>query len=124
MKYTRIYSDSDGESHFEDIQVELAPCVFAPPAPLFNLATPLETERAIFCEFPAHWFGNWHPAPCRQFFFQMSGDIEIQVGDGETRNFSAGSLILLDDTGGKGHLTRLVGNSGVDGVFVQMPQSP
>ena len=121
MKYTRIYSDFDGESHFEDVYVEVAPVDFAPPASPLNLAAPLEAERAVLCEFPAEWFGDWHPAPRRQFIFQMSGELEVQVSDGEIRRFSAGSLGLLEDTSGKGHLTRVVGNSGVDAVFVQLP---
>ncbi len=121
MKYTRIYYDDAGESHFEDVHVEVAPVDFAPPAPPLNLAAPLDAERAVFCEFPAQWLGDWHPAPRRQFYFQMSGELEVQVGDGEIRKFFAGSLILLDDTSGKGHLTRVVGNSGVNAVFVQLP---
>ena len=121
MKYTRIYCDVDGESHFEDVYVEVAPVDFAPPASPLNMAAPLEAERAVLCEFPAEWFGDWHPAPRRQFIFQMSGELEVQVSDGEIRRFSAGSLGLLEDTSGKGHLTRVVGNSGVDAVFVQLP---
>jgi quercetin dioxygenase-like cupin family protein len=121
MKYTRIYCDVDGESHFEDVYVEVAPVDFAPPASPLNLAAPLEAERAVLCEFPAEWFGDWHPTPRRQFIFQMSGELEVQVSDGEIRRFSAGSLGLLEDTSGKGHLTRVVGNSGVDAVFVQLP---
>jgi hypothetical protein len=121
MKYTRIYCDVDGESHFEDVYVEVAPVDFAPPASPLNLAAPLEAERVVLCEFTAKWFGDWHPAPRRQFIFQMSGELEVQVSDGEIRRFSAGSLGLLEDTSGKGHLTRVVGNSGVDAVFVQLP---
>jgi quercetin dioxygenase-like cupin family protein len=121
MKYTRIYCDAAGESHFEDVSVNVAPVDFAPPAPPLNLAAPLEAERMILCAVPAGWVGDWHPAPHRQFYFQMSGQLEVQVSDGEIRRFSAGSLVLLEDTTGKGHLTRVVGSSGVDAVFVQLP---
>ena len=121
MKYTRIYCNVDGESHFEDVYVEVAPVDFAPPAPPLNLAAPIEAERLVLCEFPAGWIGDWHPAPRRQFFFQMSGELEVQVSDGEIRRFYAGSLALLEDTSGKGHLTRVVGNSEVDAVFIQLP---
>jgi hypothetical protein len=51
----------------------------------------------------------------------MSGELEVEVSDGEIRRFSAGSLVLLEDTTGKGHLTRVVGSTGVDAVFVQLP---
>lgn len=120
MKYTRIYSDAGGESHFEDVSVNVEPVDFAPPAPPLNLAAPLEAERAILCTIPKGWYGDWHPAPRRQFYVQMSGELEVQVSDGEIRRFSAGSLVLLEDTAGKGHLSRVVGSSGVDAAFVQL----
>lgn len=120
MNYTRIYCDSYGESHFEDVSVKTAPVVFAPPAPPLNMAEPLEAERTILCTIPAKWVGDWHPAPRRQFYFQMSGELEVEVSDGEIRRFSAGSLVLLEDTTGKGHLTRVVGDTVVDAVFVQL----
>jgi hypothetical protein len=47
MEYTRIYGDSDGESHFEDVTVELSPVDFAPPAPPLNLASPMAADRVV-----------------------------------------------------------------------------
>lgn len=121
MQYSRIYSDNEGESHFEDISIDLTPVDFAPPAPPLNIASPFETERMILCTIPADWFGNWHPTPRRQFYIQLSGELEVEVSDGEIRRFSAGSLVLLEDTTGKGHLTREMGSKGVNAVFVQLP---
>jgi hypothetical protein len=121
MNYTRIYCDADGESHFEDVSVNVAPVDFAPPAPPLNMAAPLETERTILCAIPAAWVGDWHPAPRRQFYIQLSGELEVAVSDGEKRTFSAGSLVLLEDTTGRGHVTRVVGIEEVEAVFVQLP---
>lgn len=120
MMYTRIYCDASGESHFEDVSVKVEPVNFAPPAPPLNLAAPIDSARTILCEVPAGWLGEWHPTPRRQFYFQISGELEVQVSDGEIRRFSAGSLVLLEDTSGKGHLTRALGSSVVDAVFVQL----
>jgi quercetin dioxygenase-like cupin family protein len=120
MNYTRIYCDAAGESHFEDVPVAGAPADFAPPAPPLNLAAPMEAERVILCDFPRGWVGDWHPSPRRQFYVQMSGQIEVQVSDGEIRRLSAGSLALLDDTSGKGHLTKAIGDAIVQAVFVQL----
>jgi hypothetical protein len=33
MRYTRVYADPMGESHYEDVAVTLVPIGFAPPAP-------------------------------------------------------------------------------------------
>ncbi len=123
MNYTRIYCDADGESHFDDVSVNVAPVDFAPPAPPLNMAAPLKAERMILCAFPAAWVGNWHPTPRRQFYIQLSGELEVTVSDGEKRRFSSGSLILLEDTTGRGHLTRVAGSTLVEAVFVQLPMT-
>lgn len=47
MNYTRIYCAADGESHFDDCSVKLAPVDFAPPAPPLNMAAPYPPGRAI-----------------------------------------------------------------------------
>ena len=39
MKYTRIYADEAGESHFEDVEIKLTQVNFAPPAPPLNLSS-------------------------------------------------------------------------------------
>ena len=122
MNYTRIYSDADGESHFEDVSVDVSPVEFAPPAAPLNMAAPLQAERTILCAIPAQWVGDWHPTPRRQFYIQLSGALEIAVSDGEKRRFSAGGIVLLEDTTGRGHLSRAVGAAGVDAVFVQLPE--
>ena len=123
MNYTRIYCSADGESHFENVSVNVAPVNFAPPAPPLNMAAPLVADRTILCAIPAAWVGEWHPTPRRQFYIQLSGELEVTVSDGEKRRFSAGSLVLLEDTTGKGHLTRVAGSTGVDAVFVQLPEA-
>lgn len=121
MKYTRIYSDADGNSHFEDVSVAVAPFDFAPPAPPLNLAAPIESDHLILCSIPAGWVGEWHPTPRRQFCFQLSGAVEIEVSDGSVRQFAAGSILLLEDTSGRGHQTRALGSAASQTAFVQLP---
>lgn len=121
MNYTRIYCDPGGESHFEDVSVPVAPVDLAPPAPPLNLAAPMRAERVILGEFPVAWASTWHPAPRRQLYFQLSGTLEVRVSDGQIRQFLPNSLVLLEDTTGKGHCTRVLGSAVVKGVFVQLP---
>ena len=121
MNYTRIYCDGTGESHFEDVSVSVAPVNLAPPAPPVNVAAPIRAERVLLSEVPPAWTSTWHPAPQRQFCIPLSGTLEVQVSDGGVRQFSAGSLVLLEDTTGKGHCTRVVGSAPVKGLFVQLP---
>lgn len=38
MEYTRLYADDHGESHFEDIEIDLTLTEYAPPAPPLELS--------------------------------------------------------------------------------------
>ncbi len=63
MKYTRIYADPGGESHFTDVEVELTQVDFAPPAPPMHLSSFCPATQYGFLAAPAGWDGDWHPTP-------------------------------------------------------------
>jgi hypothetical protein len=112
--YVRLFADEHGESHFEEVAVELAPVDFAPPAPPLHVAALFPTTRCGFVSAPAEWAGQVpHPAPRRQFFCNLRGEYEVTASDGSIRRFPAGSLLLLEDTTGKGHATRITSNDDV-----------
>ena len=121
MKYTRIYEDQAGESHFDDVEVELTQADFAPPAPPLNLSSFSPAVRYAFCSFPAGWWGDWHPAPQRHIFFILSGATGAQVSDGEVRHFKAGSVLLAEDTTGKGHISWTMSKADALIAVVQLP---
>lgn len=105
--YVRIFTDDAGESHFDDIQISLTATDFAPPAPPLDVSAPFDTQRLVFVGAPSDWYGDWHPSPARQFVFMLGGTFEVKVSDGEVRSFSTGDTVLLEDTTGKGHCTRV-----------------
>ena len=119
MRYTRIYADTDGNSHFEDVAIEIEPIDFAPPAPPVHLSEPTEVKRSMFICLPEGWFGGWHPAPARQFYFCLSGELEVEISDGTLRRFPAGSAVLLEDVSGKGHKTRVISSTDAYAAVVQ-----
>jgi hypothetical protein len=123
MQYTRIYTDPMGETHYEEVKVPLAPIDFAPPTPPLHLSAFHTATQYGFCRFPAGWIGSWHPTPQRQLFGILAGVVEAQTSDGEVRRFGAGSCVLLEDTTGKGHITRVVGPTEVLSIVVQLPAS-
>ncbi len=121
MKYTRIYTDSDGESHFEDVEVELVQADFAPPAPPINVSSFSPAAQYGYISAPPGWHGDWHPTPQRQIMFYLSGEIEAEVSDGEVRRFGPGSVTLLEDTTGKGHTSRVISPDAALLAVVQLP---
>ena len=120
MEFTRVFTDEYGETHFEDIKIELLPVDFAPPAPPLNLSELKEAKKFGFVNAPIGWYSDWHPTPKRQVFVYISGQIEAKVSDGEVRVFGPGSITLLEDTTGKGHTSRVVGNQEVLSVVIQL----
>ena len=120
--YVRLFADPLGESHFEDLRTELAPADFAPPAPPLHLSPALPAERLVFLAAPEGWYGEWHPAPRRQVFTFLSGEIEVEASDGERRCFVPGDCLLMEDTVGKGHATRNVGAGVVLMAVTQLPE--
>ena len=48
---------------------------------------------------------EWHNAPRRQWMIMLGGSITISVGDGSSRTFRAGDVLLAEDTTGQGHKT-------------------
>src|SRR2546428_6405650 len=107
-EYVRLYSDADGESHFEDAAVELSAVDFAPPAPPLNLSAFMPTSQAAFLGAPAGWQGDWHPSPARNLFVILSGEWELEASDGGVRRFGPNSVLLVEDRIGKGHTSRVV----------------
>lgn len=107
-EYTRIYSDTEGESHFEDLNISFNLADFAPPAPPISVSDAINIETFVLISSPSGWFGDWHPTPTRQYIIMISGELEAEVSDGEIRRFKKGDMVLLEDTAGKGHVTRVV----------------
>ena len=109
--YVRMYHDAEGESHFEDLTVELEERDFAPPAAPAHVAPLLETSGTLFFGVQPGWEGETpHPSPQRQVFCVLRGQVELTVSDGERRRFGPGGLFLLDDTEGKGHSSHVLGD--------------
>ena len=118
--YARLYADDRGESHFEDIEIDLAATEYAPPAPPLDLSSFTPATQFGFMRAPAGWSSDWHPSSSRNIFFVLSGEWEVTASDGETRRFAAGSVLLAEDTKGKGHTSRVVGDTDSLAVMVQL----
>ena len=106
--YVRLFADEQGELHFAEVAVELGPVEFAPPAPPLHVAALFPAMRCSFLCAPPEWGGEVpHPTPRRQLNCYLRGECEVTASDGAVRRFPAGSVLLLEDTTGKGHATRI-----------------
>jgi hypothetical protein len=96
----RIYTGHDGQTHFEDLPL--------PAEESRNIALQAGANLMFRC-FPADYWSDWHTAPRRQYIFILAGQMEIGIGDGTTRRFGPGDVVLADDLTGQGHTTRSLG---------------
>lgn len=120
MKVARLFSDADGTSHFEDLEIDLLPADYAPPAPPLEVSEAIPVSNVVLTSFRAGWFGDWHPTPRRQLYFNLSGRLEVGVSDGEVRFLDPGDIVLVEDVIAPGHTTRAVGAEASTGVFVHL----
>ena len=122
MNYVRLHADRSGVSHFEDVEVPSSLVEFAPPAPPLNVSASMTATGTAFVSFPAGWNGDWHPAPRCQLMIFLAGLIEAETGDGEKRCFGPGSAVLVEDTTGDGHRSRVMGDAEVVAAVVYLPE--
>ena len=110
ISFVRIVATPDGGTRFVDDAADLTDGVFAPPAPSLGLSETVEARQVRFIGAPAGWDSPPHPAPDRQWVVMVCGTVEATTTDGETRRFEPGMAVLLEDTSGAGHRTRIVGD--------------
>jgi hypothetical protein len=113
---TRVYSDSNGESHFENIQIPLQEA-----GSIGRLSEVLPANGIVFREVDPSYDWNFHTAPQKQFIVLLNGAIEIETSLGEKRTFKAGEILLVEDTTGKGHKTRNLLPIKRRSIFITLP---
>jgi quercetin dioxygenase-like cupin family protein len=115
MKYTRIYADADGESHFEDVEVEMKSAPYNTGA-----ISEMFAARGVMFRVSPDYFVDWHNAPRRQFVVNVTGTLEVTVSDGTTRRFGPGTVLLAEDVSGKGHISRSLGGQERLSLFIPL----
>ena len=116
FRVTRIYSDVNGDSNFEELEIPLVEAG--------NIGRLSATEPAtgiIFREVDPGYDWNFHVAPQKQYNILIDGEIEIETSLGEKRIFKGGDVLLLEDTTGKGHRTRNILAVNRKSIFITLP---
>jgi hypothetical protein len=118
--YVRLFADDNGESHFEEIDVELTLEEFAPNTPAMGVSPAMSASESAFICGPAGWAGDWHVSSARNLFVVISGEWEIETSDGTVRKFSSPDVLLAEDTSGKGHRSRVISHEDSLALVVQL----
>ena len=113
IQITRIYSDNDGESHFEEMNIQLND-----NGEIGFLSDKIPVKEMIFRKVKPDYDYDFHNAPQKQYILLLDGEIEIETSLGEKRMFKGGDILLLEDTQGKGHKTRNIQNMERRSIFI------
>lgn len=103
MQVVRIYTGDDGESHFQDVDIELGT-----RGPAGSVSQMVDGPGVVFREVDGDYNLDFHTAPRRQFIVNLVGSVEIEIGDGTVRRLGPGTILLAEDTEGRGHISRAV----------------
>lgn len=120
----RIWADEDGESHLEEVELGFDESEFLPSAPSMLLTAQEKASGYFIARAPVGVDLDWHVAPVRELAVYLTGHGEIEASDGTIRPLEPGTILLAEDTTGKGHKTRVTGTEEVLVVIVTLPDDP
>jgi hypothetical protein len=110
---TRIYTGPDGLAHAEDIDLKLdsrgASEMLKATGAEFSVRAPTPNANPKNTAASAASDPGWHTGPARQFVITLSGSSEVEVSGGVHVLAGPGHINLIEDTTGKGHITRNFG---------------
>ena len=107
MRCLRIYATPDGESRFGDVDISSTMAPLFPGEAALGLSAAYSASRIRFVHVPASVREvGFHAAPGRVLAVCLDGVIELETSDGERRHVPAGGAVLVEDTDGKGHISR------------------
>ena len=120
MRYVRLYADAQGETHFEQVPEKFDETDHRPPAPPIFVSHTFRAGALQFVRAPAGWIGENIFPPQHQFFICLEGQIELRTSNGEKRTFGPGDVVLMEDSAGKGHTSRVTGTKDLVGAIVSI----
>ncbi len=120
MRFVRLHTGDDGHSRFEDGVIPMTLSEFSPPDPPFSVSDSVGAGGARFLQIPSSWSSEQGPSPRAMYFVLLAGVLDIEASDGEQRRFGPGSVVLLEDTTGIGHRSRVVGMSPVQALAIDL----
>jgi hypothetical protein len=133
---TRIFTGPDGLAHAEDIELTLnargASEMFKATGAEFSVRAPTPGAKAGNTIAAGPNDPGWHTGPARQFVITLSGSSEVEVSGGVHVVAGPGHINLIEDTSGKGHITRNFGPEDrialtiplADGVVIEGTRKP
>ena len=93
MTVYRVFSDADGESHIEEMNLDDHP----------ELEAMVNVSEVQVRQFDGSRHMDFHPLPERRMIIHLSGEVQVGASDGSQIVLRAGDIRLMEDVSGKGH---------------------
>lgn len=107
VSVTRLYTGADGQTHAEEItDVKLIPDAARSGLEASDV---IKVTGLQFARTSPGWVRNWHVAERHQYIVTLTGRGEIELAGGRKISLEPGSVILAEDSTGKGHISRTIG---------------
>ena len=100
MKLIKLVTGEDQQSHFQEVDMPFSDTAYG------KLTDPVLVKNIVFGEIDGIEEISWHNPPSPQYVIMLAGAMEIEIGDGTTKIFKVGDILLAADTTGQGHITR------------------
>ena len=113
LMITHLFTGPDGQTHAEEVELKFTPGKPAEVSKMMPI-TGAELHRTA-----GGSVDDWHRAPRRQYVITLSGRGEVEVTGGKKISMGPGHIDLVEDTTGKGHITKVLGTE--DRVTLQLP---
>jgi quercetin dioxygenase-like cupin family protein len=113
LMITRLYMGPDNQTHAEEVELKFTP---GNPAEVSKM---MQVTGAELHRTAGGSVDDWHRAPRRQYVITLSGRGEVEVAGGKKISMGPGHIDLVEDTTGKGHITKVLGTE--DRVTLQLP---
>jgi hypothetical protein len=123
VHYTRLFTDESGASRFEDLTIELQQAFSAPGLETSIFSAPfLAGEGNLWVGAPSTWnHERLHQAPRRMIQVTTQGEYQITTSDGVSRRFPVGAVLLVEDTWGVGHSSKITSSDDLIFLAVVLP---
>ena len=114
MRIHNLYTDENGESHFRDIEVEWAGVDYTNS----KYTDIIKVSGMNIRLTDGDYHVDCHTAANDVYVINLDAPSEIVASDGESRVIGVGEMLLLQDTTGKGHMSKAVAGQIRHAVFI------
>jgi hypothetical protein len=115
IKVTRIFTGADNQTHAEEYDVPLGA-----PRGATELSEAVDVTSLQFRRTSLDYDLPFHTAPRRQYVITLSGESEVELGDGTKIRLHPGHILLAEDVTGQGHISRAIGTEDRISLFIPL----